>query len=192
MIFRTRAPLAIAAAALLALSACESATNSRTAPEGSVAFTFSGDTAGSYNATGRFNRLRPDIGTFAVGASGTISSGEEALAVFAQSTRASNATLFDQFLLSVENPDVGSITCAAGEETCPFGAILFLGADATGETDNIFTSVSGTVNITSISNDRARGTFSFALEGFGADLEEEPRAMQITSGTFDVPIVQDL
>jgi hypothetical protein len=189
MNFRTRAPLAIAAAAMLALSACESATNSNTAPEGSVAFTFSGDTAGAYNATGRYNRLRPDLGTFAVGGTGTLSSGEEALAVFAHAKRANNNTLSDEFLLSIENPEVGTITCAVGNTACPLGAILFLGSTAT-DTEDIFTSVSGSVNITSLNNDRARGTFTFAMEAFG--VEEDARVLQITSGTFDVPIVDNL
>jgi hypothetical protein len=191
MIFRTRAPLAIAAAAMLALSACESATNSQTAAEGSVLFTYSGDAAGSYNATGRFNRLRPDQNTFAVGGTGTISSGEEALAVFARFKRTDNAALADEFLISVENPEVGTVTCAVAETTCPIGAIFFIGSTVAGDTEDIFTSVSGTVTITSLNDDRARGTFSFAMEGFTLE-EEDERVMQITSGTFDVPIVDNL
>ncbi|HYW11819.1 MAG TPA: hypothetical protein VE871_07665 [Longimicrobium sp.] len=188
MIFRVRA-LAIAAAFGLALSACESATNSDEAPQGTLSFTFSGDTAGTYNATGRFNRRRPDIGTFAVGATGQVAGGD-ALAVFAHAARTGTLARADEFLLSVENPEVGSVTCATGNVDCPFGAIFFIGAVAGGDADAIYTSVNGTVNITSINGDRARGTFTFQMEAFGE--EEDPRTVQVTSGTFDVPIVQNV
>jgi hypothetical protein len=190
MIFRVRA-LAIAAAFGLTLSACESATNSDESPQGTLSFAFSGDTAGTYNATGRFNRRTPNIGTFAVGATGQVAGGD-ALAVFAHATRTGTGlSRADEFLLSVENPEVGSVTCATGNVDCPFGAIFFIGAVAGGDADAIYTSVNGTVNITSINDDRARGTFTFQMEAFGEE-EEDPRTVQVTSGTFDVPIVQNV
>ncbi len=189
MIFRVRA-LAIAAAFGLALSACESATNSDESPQGTLSFTFSGDTAGAYDATGRFNRRTPNIGTFAVGATGQVNGGD-ALAVLAHATRpGTGLSRADEFLLSVENPVVGSVTCAVGDADCPFGGIFFIGAVAGGEADAIYTSVSGTVTITSINADRARGTFTFQMEAFG--VEENPRTVQVTSGIFDVPIVQNV
>ncbi|HST63282.1 MAG TPA: hypothetical protein VLK84_31515 [Longimicrobium sp.] len=188
MIFRVRA-LAIAAAFGLALSACESATNSDEAPQGTLVFTFSGDTAGTYDATGRFNRRRPDVGTFAVGAKGPVTGGE-ALAVYGHAARTGILARADDFLMTVESPQVGSVTCAVGNADCPFGGIFFVGAVAGGEADAIYTSVSGTVTITSINEDRARGTFTFQMEAFG--VEEDPRTLQVTGGTFDVPIVQNV
>jgi hypothetical protein len=188
MTFRVRA-LAIAAACGLALSACESATNSDEAPQGSLTFTFAGDTAGSYDATGRYNRRRPDEGTFAVGATGQVAGGE-ALAVLGRVARVGNSVRADQLLMSVESPEVGSVTCATGDDDCPFGAIFVVGGTAGGDAEAAYTSLSGTVTITSIDDDRARGTFSFQMEGFGVVGEEEPRLLQITGGVFDVPIVR--
>lgn len=189
MIFPLRA-LAIAAAFGLALSACESATNSDESPQGSLSFTFAGDTAGSYEASGRFNRRRPDLGTFAVGATGRVSNGNEALAVFAHASRVGNSVRSDEFLMTMENPEVGFVTCQTGDEDCPFGAIFFIGATAGGDADAAYTSLNGTVTITSVDDDRARGTFSFQMEGFG--VEEDPLMVQVTSGTFDVPIVDNV
>lgn len=185
-IFRNRLPLVIAAASLVALSACEAdSSGSETVAEGTVAFSYAGADAGSYNATGRFNRLRPDQGTFAVGGMGELETGDEGLVVYARSVRSDQ--LADEFLLSVENPELGTYTCAADDATCTFGAFFILGADDTGNAQSIYTSVAGTVTITSINEDRARGTFTFQFEGF--DLSEDPQTVQVTSGTFDVPLV---
>lgn len=185
-IFRNRLPLLIAAASVLALSACEAdSTGSQTVAEGTVVFSYTGDDAGAYNATGRFNRLSPDEGTFAVGGIGDLETGDEGLVVYARSLR--NDQLADEFLLTVENPELGTYTCAVEDATCTFGAFFILGADQTGDAEAIYTSVAGTLTITSINDDRARGTFTFELEGF--DLSEDPQTVQVTSGTFDVPLV---
>jgi len=186
MTFRTRAPLAAAAASLLALAGCSDSTGSSLAGEGSVTFTYAGAESGAYDATGRFNRLQPDQGTFAVGGYGELESGGNALAVLAHARRGED--LADELLLTVASPELGEITC--GEEdadTCPFAAVFFVGADAGGDTEAIYTSVTGTLSITSINEDRARGEFTFRMEGF--DLSEEPVEVQVTSGIFDVPIV---
>lgn len=190
MNIRTRAPLAFAAASLLALSACESATESYTAPEGTVVFAYAGDASGSYNATGRYNRLRSDLGTFAVAGTGQVATGEDALAVFAHAERASDNNLADEFLLTFENPAVGTVTCDAEETSCPFSALFLLGATAGDDIEALYSSVSGTVTITSINEDRARGTFSFQME----DIEntEELLTVQVTNGTFDVPIIEGI
>lgn len=187
MIFRIPAPRAAALAALLALCACDSATEGNVAPQGSVTFTYAGDHAGSFDATGRFDRDRPGAGTFAVGSRAPLAGGEEALLVLSHALRTGSSTLADEFLLSVENPAVGTVTCAVDQADCPLGALLFLGANRAGGAQDIYSSVSGTVTITSISEDRARGTFSFQLEGFADD--EELQTTQITGGTFDVPLV---
>lgn len=190
MIFRTRAPLAAAVAALLALSACESATNSNVEALGSVAFTYAGDHAGAYDATGRFDRQRPGVETFAVGSRATLQGGTSALLVLSHALRTGSSSLADEFLLSVENPAVGTVTCTAQQEDCSFGALLFLGADRAGNTQDTYTSVSGTVTITSINEDRARGTFSFSMEGVNA--QDVVLTTEITSGTFDVPLVDNV
>ena len=75
----------------------------------------------------------------------------------------------DDFLLFVEEPQVGTFTCTADSETCPIGAFLILGTTPTGsDAEAIYTSVGGTVNITSINEDRASevGTFMDPLVEF--------------------------
>jgi hypothetical protein len=193
-IFRSRSPLAIAAAAVLALSACESdSTGSELAPEGSAVFTYAGDAQGSFNAVGRFNRERPGSGTFAVGSRGEFDQGGgEGLVVLAHVPRPNSVGIADEFLLSIEEPAVGQRTCVAEEiESCTFGSFLFLGARANGDTEEIYASVSGTLTITSLNEDRAAGTFSFEMETITFE-GEEASTVQITSGTFDVPLVSNV
>jgi hypothetical protein len=185
-VYRKSTPLVVAAS-LLALAACEAdSTGPGLAAEGSVSFTYAGDDAGTYSATGRFDRQNPDDGTFAVGGRGELENGQDGLVVYAHAER---AALVDEFLLSVENPELGTVTCDADDTSCSFGALFFLGTDVEGETDAIYTSVSGTLNITSLNDDRASGTFTLELEAF--DLIDDPGAVTVTSGTFNVPIVQN-
>lgn len=181
---RNRAPLLIALASLLALAACDDDSSGPSpAAEGSVVFSYSGAEAGSYNATGRFNKLRPEEGTFAVGARGEAENGEDALVVYAHTVRQDE--LFDEFLLSIENPQLGTVTCDADDD-CSFGAFFIVGSDVEGDAEMIYSSLSGTVTITSINEDRARGQFTFQMEGF--DLTQNPPTLQVTSGVFDVPV----
>jgi hypothetical protein len=187
MIFRTRAPLAIAAAALVAMAGCESATNSNEAGDGSVSFSYAGDHAGSFSASGNYDRLRPNASNWAVGNRGQLETGEQAMGVYARSDR--DDDLVDDFLLFVAEPTVGTFTCTADDvDTCPIGAFLILGTTPTGsDSQAIYSSVSGTVNITAITEDRATGSFVLTMEGF--TLEEEADSVQVTSGTFNVPLI---
>lgn len=190
MIFRTRAPLAAAFAALFALSACESSTEGSAAPQGTVTFTYAGDHAGTYDATGRFDRSRPGTGTFAVGSRAPLAGGQEALLVLSHVPRSGRAGFADEFLLTLENPAVGTVTCTTETEDCAFGALFFLGANRAGGAEDVYSSVTGTLTITSISEDRARGTFSIQMEGF--DDQDEVQTTQLTNGTFDVPLVANV
>lgn len=193
MNFRLRSPLAIAAAAVLALSACEAdSTGTNLEAEGSTVFTYTGDDAGTFNATGRFNRNRPGTGTFSVGTTGELDDGTQAMVVLAHVPRPGNTLVADEFLLSLEDPAVGTRTCTVADvDSCTFGAFLFLGALASGQTEQIYTSIGGTLTITSISDDRARGTFSLQMESFSVD-DVEADSVQITNGTFDVPLVDNV
>jgi hypothetical protein len=186
-LFRNRASLVAVAASLLAVSACDDdSTGSSLVAEGSVTFTYAGAEAGAYNATGRFDRNRPERGSFAVGGLAIQQGGEAAVVVYAQYARPDQ--LFDQFILSTEIAEVGTYTCETGDLTCPFGGFFFVGADVDGETESFYTSVGGTLTITSVNEDRVRGTFSLQLEAL--DLSDDPPSVQVTGGTFDVPIVQ--
>lgn len=188
MIFRTRIPAVLAAAALLATAACESATNSDPAAEGSVSFSYNGDTTGTFNASGSYDRLRPSTTNWAVGNRGQLQSGQQALGVYARADRAGD-DLVDDFLLFVEEPSVGTFTCTAETvDTCPVAAFLILGTEPDGEESQaIYTSTTGTVNITSVTESRAVGNFTMVMEAL--DVSETPASVQVTSGTFSVPLV---
>jgi hypothetical protein len=187
MIFRTRAPLAIAAASLLAMAACESATNSNENAEGTVSFSYAGAHAGAFSASGSYDRLRPSSTNWAVGNRGQLETGEQAMGVYARSDR--DDDLVDDFLLFVTEPTVGTFTCTADAvDTCPVGAFLILGTTLSGdESEAIYSSVSGTVNITSINEDRASGNFVLTMEAF--TLEPSADSVQVTSGSFNVPLI---
>lgn len=191
MIFRTRALAAIAAASLLATGACESATNSTEAGEGSVTFSYAGEVTGSFNATGGYDRLRPNASNWAVGNRGTLESGEQAIGIYARADRAADS-LVDDFLLLIQEPRVGSFVCTDDTvDTCPLAAFLILGTTPTSEdSEAIYASVRGTVNITTINEDRATGNFVLTMEPF--TLEEAVDSVQVTSGTFNVPIVRGI
>lgn len=189
MIFRTRAFTAMAAASMLATAACESATNSDEAGEGSLSFSYTGEVTGSFSATGGYDRLRPNASNWAVGNRGTLETGEAAVGIYARADRAAD-DLVDDFLLLVQEPRVGTFTCTeATADTCPIAAFLILGTSPTSEdSEAIYASVSGTVNITTINEDRATGNFVLTMEPF--TLEEAVDSVQVTSGTFNVPLVR--
>lgn len=187
MTFRTRIPAALATVALLATAACESATYSDRAADGTLSFSYAGSASGAFSANGGYDRLRPDRAGWAVGNRAALQSGEQALAVYARTDRG-DENLVNEFILYVENPQVGTFTCAMEQETCPIGGIFILGTEPGGEeAQAIYTSVSGTVNIASMSDTAARGSFTLSLQAL--DFSETPATVQVTSGTFNVPLV---
>ncbi|HEX6040717.1 hypothetical protein, partial [Longimicrobium sp.] len=151
MIFRTRIPAALAAVALLATAACESATYSDRVANGTVTFSYAGASAtGAFSATGGYDRLNPSETNWAVGSRGALQQSGDALAVYARSGRG-NDNLVNEFILFIENPQVGTFTCALEADTCSVGGFLILGTKPDGEeAEAIYSSVSATVNITSV------------------------------------------
>ncbi|HEX6909703.1 MAG TPA: hypothetical protein VF142_04900 [Longimicrobium sp.] len=188
MMIRTRARLALVAASLLAAAACESAVNSNDTDEGTLSFSYAGDHSGSFSATGAYDRLRPNASPWAVGNRGTLQTGQTAIGVYARADRTGD-NLVDEFLLLIEEPEVGSVTCTDVTADCPMGAFLILGTTPNGEEAlAIYASASGTVNITAINQDRATGNFVFTMEGF--NVEDAADSVQVTSGTFSVPVIR--
>lgn len=181
---RAAAALAVLAAAAATLAACtEDPFAPDLAPHGEARFTFSGDTAGEFVAAGRLNRRNPNAGTWAVGEARG-GSGQQVLGVFAQRSRDSG--VIDGFILEWAGAQVGSATCDAATQTCPFGAYVVLGRQAaSGTFAREYAGVRGTVTLTGLSADRARGTFTFTLLHQGG--AAEPPSLEIT-GSFDVPL----
>ena len=189
MIFRTRIPAALAAATLLATAACESATYSDRVADGSVSFSYAGDTdSGAFSASGGYDRLRPSATNWAVGNRGLLETGGQALAVYARTDKDGD-DMVNEFILFVEGPQIGEFTCSADDpDNCPLAGFLILGTTPNGEdAQAIYTSVSGTVNIVSVSEDFAQGSFSLSMEE--VDVTESPATVQVTSGTFNVPLI---
>ncbi len=183
-----RARLALAAAALLAAAACESAVNANETDEGTLSFSYSGDDSGAFSATGAYDRLRPNASPWAVGNRGTLASGRTAVGVYARADRDGD-DLVDEFLMLIEAPQVGTITCTGDTTGCPVGAFLVLGTTPTGqEAQAVYASASATVNITAVSQDQASGTFVMTMEGY--NVEDAADSVQVTRGTFSVPVMR--
>ena len=190
MIFRNRIRTVLAAVSLLAFAACEEVPTRTTnqTPSGRLQFSYAGTDQGSFNAEGAVNRQNLDIGTYAVASRGTVQ-GQEVMVVLAQVQRTDG--LFDFILLTVENPRTGEVTCTADQaEPCTFDALFVLGSTASGNnTDALYSSVGGTVRITSLNEDFAQGQFTLQMEDAVSIGQDETRVIQVTSGSFNVPVV---
>ncbi|HEX8391701.1 MAG TPA: hypothetical protein VF665_05010 [Longimicrobium sp.] len=178
---------ALLLAALLPLGACGDSTGSNRL-SGSTSFSYSGSFSGTFQADG--SPLRNfETGSYAFGQAGMFSEDEQAFTLFAQQGLSGNT--IDNLLLSLENPAVGTVTCALDATDCPFGGFLVLGANGTDpeeEPDAFLFSSGGTMTITRLTDKRAQGTFSMVFTDL---LGQDGPRVQVTSGTFDVPLFDD-
>lgn len=174
-------------AAAIALSACGDSTGSAVA-SGSLAFGYTGARSGSYSATGSFRRTSDSTFArqpFAVGARGTESgvSFVSLLAYQPVSTTTGDLVLF--LLPNVTGPTTLDLSpgCAAAE--CPLAAIVFdTDSQASQDESEFYAFESGTLEVTSVSGGRMRGTFSGkATQFLGGE------SVTVAGGTFDVPLV---
>jgi hypothetical protein len=175
------------AAASLALAACGDGTGSSVEP-GSLSFTYTGARSGLYSATGTIRRTSDTTFAkqpFAVGAKGTIqgTSFVSVLSYRPVTTETGDMVLFD--LANVTGPTTLSLSSACDADDCPFAAIVFdTDPNASEDESDFYVFDSGTLNITSVSGNHLRGTFSgTATEFFGDAI------ITVTNGTFDVPLV---
>jgi hypothetical protein len=186
-----RRSLALGALTLLALAGCESAdpTRANDTPSGELSFSYAGASAGGFNAEGQLDRRNVDDGTWAAGQRATSQqTGEPVLAVVAQVER--NDGLFDQLYFTLNNPAVGLTECTAEDEECDFDVLFALGYSvSTEDTEALYWSVGGSVRITSISAGRVAGEFVLELEEAFPEIGTEPGTVQVTAGTFDVPLI---
>jgi hypothetical protein len=177
-----RAVLALAVAATL--GACEDDPFAPDlAPQGEARFTYSGHQSGEFVGSGRLNRRNPNAGAWAVGEVQEVQ-GQAILGVFSQQRRADDK--IDGLIIEWVGAQVGSVTCEPDAEECAFAAIFSVGTDRfTGGTEATYTRTSGTVTVTELTGDRARGTFNITLQRRSP--EDEPPSIQ-ANGSFDVPL----
>ncbi len=193
-----RTLFAAAAAALLVLPACGDSTGSGR-DSGSMSFSYSGDASGSYSASGALeveNDGDPRYRSFAAGIE-TFQGSTPWLQVVSGQPRGNgrgNVLVMDlPNATGVRTYDV-DIDCSLNN--CPDVAFIL---DASWNNDDdenegrFFTMYDGTVQITSASNGRLRGTFSGFLVDFDDLLNDvsNPRQIRIQNGTFEVPVFDE-
>lgn len=181
--YRTRrAALALALAATLA-GCGEDPFAPDLAPQGDAIFTYTGAISGQFEGSGRLNRRNPNAGAWAVG---ELQDFEDSriLGVFAQQRR--DDLKIDGLIIEWEGVQVGSVTCDASTNPCPFSVVFVVGSERfTGNVEATYARPRGTLTVTSITSNRAVGTFSLTL--LAQVSGENPPSIQ-ASGTFDVPL----
>ncbi len=193
----TRTLLAAAAAALLVLPACSDSTGSETAARGSMSFQYSGAASGSFNASGSLRRdsngemqesefaaVLRDRQTFEAGvmAYRPRQQGRGDVAALTLGTLTGPRTL------TVDGESCGGIP----EQSCPGGILMFnvdVNAEEIDDEASIYLLATGTIQVTEVSGGRAKGTFQGTALDLADIFAENPRTIQVTAGTFDVPIV---
>ncbi|HXG70972.1 MAG TPA: hypothetical protein VNJ04_10230 [Gemmatimonadaceae bacterium] len=175
----------------VALVACGGDTTApdNLATSGSLSFSFSGGTAGSYSATG----LPPTNGTGALGtspwAAGVRDDAKQAILVLG--TVPKTSTTWDLAVVGITRLTVGSNTinssCTAA--LCTGVTVAFGANQASSSFTLLCPLTTGTVTISSVSSTRATGTFSGS--GSCITMSGSSSAFTVTGGTFDVPLVAD-
>ncbi|CAA9339693.1 MAG: hypothetical protein AVDCRST_MAG89-2557 [uncultured Gemmatimonadetes bacterium] len=169
------------AAIVLALAACGDSTGNEDSNRGSIAFSYSGAESGSFDADGEFRRGVTTSTTFSAAVID-----EDGITLIGNEARTNNRS--DLFLMVVPERR-GTTTCTADDFDCEMLALFLLNASDTDQlSDGFFGGTDGSVNVTGLTENRVRGTFSLNLE----DIESTagtPAIVRLRSGTFDVPIV---
>jgi hypothetical protein len=175
---------ALSLAAVVALAGCnENPFEPDLAPEGEASFSYTGDLTGEFSAVGRLNRRNPNAGTWAIG---DIQGPAESriLGVFAQQR---SATVLNGLVLEWRGAQVGSVTCDATTVNCPFIVSVLIGfQNATGNAEGSYEGQVGTITVTSLTEERAAGTFSLTLPSDESSAADPP-TIQVT-GSFDVSL----
>lgn len=175
---------ALTLAAMVALAGCnENPFEPDLAPEGEASFSYTGDLTGEFTAVGQLNRRNPNAGTWAIG--DVDGEGESRiLGVFAQQRA---FAVLSGLVLEWRGAEVGSVTCDETTVSCPFVASVLIGFQtATGRSDGSYAGSVGTITVTSLTEDRAAGTFTLTLPSDESSAEEPP-TIQVT-GSFDVSL----
>lgn len=181
----------LVAAASLVLAACgDDPTGTNAAVSGSVSFSYTGGGGGSYSASGAISSVASQqtihTTTWATGFRDNPTTSINVAANVPQS-----GSLANYFFITVGRQTVGSSTidvnCSTDNPACT-DVVLVVGSNQAGTSFQFFCQLeSGTVTITSISNDNVQGTFSGSGTCFTPAAVES--AFTVTSGSFNVPLV---
>jgi hypothetical protein len=163
-------------ALLTVATACGDSTGP-TGFNGSLSFSHSGATSGTFNASGSAFVGDPFGATWAAAVR---DDANQSIAIAANLVRSS--TTSDNVAIEFPQVSTGSVAIANGSQV----AIVF-GRTQSGAAAWSCDLTSGTVVVTSLSSTRARGSFS----GTGSCLAATggPVAFTVTNGSFDVPAV---
>ncbi|HXG71839.1 MAG TPA: hypothetical protein VNJ04_14625 [Gemmatimonadaceae bacterium] len=175
----------------VALVACGGDT---TAPKnlptsGSLSFSFSGGTPGSYSATG----LPPANGTGALGpspwAAGVRDDARQAIQVVGSVPKTS--TTWDLAVVQIARLTVGSntINSSCTGALCTGVSVAFESNQASNSFTLVYLLTTGTATISSVSSTRPIGRFSGS--GSCISMTGTSSAFTVTGGTFDVPLFAD-
>lgn len=185
-----RTLLALASLALLPLAACKDSSGPGRNLVGEVHFTYSGAVSGQYDAEGKLTAANAESGTFALAELVEDPQGGDALVLYSQAGRSGNDK-YDGLLVVLEDASTGTVTCTESNPDCPFLSAFVLGQDdaTTEDPEALFVGTSGQVTITHLDDERVRGTFKFSMTGFvGVDEDAE---VEVQSGTFDLPLLEE-
>jgi hypothetical protein len=185
--------LPLLAATSFALGCGDSGSGSPTGPtagSGSVSFNFTGAVSGNYSASGAVQVNQITGAQFGTWAAGGREGGELAVVAFRARTNP-RGDFFGLFVEGITGPRTVSITEDCETNCAEVVFVTNMSITGTDQTfERICVLLTGSVTVSSISAQRAQGTFSGQGECVNMAFEEEPFA--ITNGTFDVPIVQGL
>jgi hypothetical protein len=157
---------------------------------GEVHFTYSGAVSGAFEAEGKVTAANSESGTFAFAELAEDPQGGDALVLYSQAGRSGN-NKYDALLVVLEDPAKGTVTCTESNADCAFLSAFVLGQDDTSaeDADALFFGTSGQLTITHLDDERVRGTFTFSMSGFvGVDEDAE---VEVQSGTFDLPLLEE-
>jgi hypothetical protein len=171
------------AAIVLALAACGDSTGNEDSNRGSIAFSYSGAESGSFDADGEFRRGVTTSTTFSAAIID-----QDGITLIGNETRANNRS--DLFLMLVPERR-GTTTCTSNDFDCEMFALFLINASENDElSDGFFGGTDGSANVTGLTENRVRGTFSLNLEDIEATTGTAA-IVRLRSGTFDVPIVSE-
>ena len=144
---------------------------------GSLSFSYSGVTSGTFSASGSVGVLDPFGSTWAAGVRDETN---QSLSVAANVARPSDRS--DDAVIAFPQLTPGTVTIANGA-----GIAITFGMTQSGTATWACDVTSGSVTVTTLSGTRARGTFS----GTGTCFNDSGAsgAFTVTNGTFDVPAV---
>jgi hypothetical protein len=143
---------------------------------GNLSFSHSGATTGTFSASGSLLTEDPLTGTWAAAAR------DDANQMVAIAANVGRPNSFDDIVIDFPQLTPGSVTIANGAQV-----LITFGQTESGTVTWSCDLTSGSVVVTSLSDGRARGTFS----GTGSCLPASgsPVGFTVTNGSFDVPLL---